>query len=231
MPLIPTTLLLIALGLLTACGGAHDAQTATPADAAGPRKHALAAAAPGLSADALFDWAERQHPQLFPAGPATQEVEFGFRHYAARQYPGSGNNLGLVNGGMVYGLGPFTKGALVSLGSFEDFLCQVSPADCAPRPARVLRVRIDAGSRQCEPGSGSSRLDMRRRLTDAGVTVAGSDCGFGNFAAPAACGYGDTRYWMFDIDESQAAQANSLGFLPVDPENYPGKPHELACSY
>jgi cell division protein ZapD len=96
---------------------------------------------------------------------------------------------------------------------------------------QLLRVRIDAGSRQCEPGSGSSRLDMRRRLTDAGVTVAGSDCGFGNFAAPAACGYGDTRYWMFDIDESQASLANSLGFLPVDKDNYPGTPSELACSY
>ena len=231
MPLIPTALLLTALGLLTACGGGQDAQKATPATEAGPRKQALAAAAPGFSADAVFDWAERQHPKLFPAGPETQGVEFGYRHYAARQYPRSGNSLGLVNGGTVYGLGPFTKGELVSLGSFEDYLCHVSPAECAPRPARVLRVRIDAGSRQCEPGSGSSRLDMRRRLTDAGVTVAGSDCGFGNFAAPAACGYGDTRYWMFDIDESQASLANSLGFLPVDKDNYPGTPSELACSY
>jgi hypothetical protein len=225
------TLQLIALVLLTACGGTQDTPTANPAHESGPRKQALAAGATGFSADALFDWAERQHPTLFPAGPATQSIDHENRRYAARQYPASGNNLGLVNGGTVYGLGPFTNGQLVNLGSFEDHLCQVSPADCRPRPARVLRVRIDAGSLQCEPGSGRSRLEMRRRLSDAGVTVVGSDCGFASVAVPAVCGAGDARYWMFDIDESQATQAATLGFVPVDNDPYPGKPSVLACSY
>ncbi|MFO1329163.1 MAG: hypothetical protein U1F56_17520 [Rubrivivax sp.] len=191
----------------------------------------LAAGAPPAAADALFDWAERRYPELFAPGAVTQEVDLDFRRFHARHYVATGTYLGLVNGGTVYGLGPFTGGELLDLGSFETYLCQASPAECSPRPAQVLRVRIDAGSRQCEPGSGSSRLEARRRLTDAAVRVSGSDCGYAGVAVPAVCGASDARYWMFDIDAADAARALALGFPPVDAEIYPGRPSARACTY
>lgn len=237
MRALPLLSVLALLAQVSACGGGADSSTGALAGGAVARRQALAAGpagaddAPAVAADTIFAWAERQYPDLFPAGPATQGVLYEYKHFQARRYEGPGNHLGLVNGGTVYGLGRFTNGELANLGSFESYLCQASPAECAPRPARVLRVRIDAGSLQCEPGSGSSRLDMRRRLTQAGVAVVGSDCGFGSFAVPAVCGYADTRYWMFDIADADAAQAAALGFLPIDKDSYPGTPSEWACSY
>ena len=234
MPPFVGVLMLLAAALLSACGGGSAPQ-ATAADKLS-RKTALAAdtaasAATGHAADVLFDWAERQHAALFPPGASTQLVEHESRRFAVRQYLGTANHLGLVNGGTIYGLGPFTGGVLTSLGSFESYLCQASPAECAPSPERMLRVRVDAGSRQCEPGSGSSRLEARRRLTSAGVTVFGSNCGFVGGGMITLCGAGDGRYWLFEIDETQAAQAAALGFVPIDGLHDTGKPSELACNY
>lgn len=224
--------------LLSACGGGGAdgslAASASPQAEAGARRQALATPAAALAsaagADTLFTWAEREYPALFPAGAVTQEVDHEGRRYAVRHYPATGNRLGLVSGGTVYGLGPFTQGDLVSLGSAEAYLCKAAPGACGQRPARLLRVTIDAGSRQCEPGTGTSLLAMRGRLTDAGIAVSGSDCSFGSFGVPAVCGATDARYWMFDIDEADAARAAALGFLPVN-DSYPGKPNALACSY
>lgn len=222
---------------LAGCGGGGDGSTSTAQPSVTARVQARAAApaaaasTPPAGVDTLFDWAEREHPTLFERGVATQLVDLDFRRFAARSYPGSGNHLGMVQGGMVYGLGPFTDGQLRELGSFELYLCQASPGECSPRPARVLRVRIDAGSLQCEPGTGVSRLEARRRLTDGGVRVVGSDCGRGTFGVPAACGFQDGRYWMFDIDEADGARALALGFPPIDPEHYPGTPSAHACTY
>jgi hypothetical protein len=224
--------------LLSACGGGADGQlagSAGPQAEAGARRQVLAAPAAGLpsaaDADTLFAWAEREYPALFPAGAVTQEVDHDGRRYAVRHYPATGNRLGLVNGGGLYGLGPFTQDSLVSLGSAEAYLCKAVPGACGQRPAQLLRVYIDAGSRQCEPGSGTSRLAMRGRLTDAGIAVSGSDCGFASFGVPAVCGASDARYWMFDIDPADGARAAALGFRPVDKVSYPGLPSELACSY
>ena len=219
--------------LLAACGGGSPAGSQA---AAGARLQALAVAsasesASATGADTLFAWAEREYPALFPAGAATQQVDHENRRYAVRHYPATGNRLGLVSGGTVYGLGPFTRGELASLGSAEDFLCKASPGECGPRPAQPLRVRIDAGSRQCEPDTGASRLEMRRRLTGAGIAVSGSDCGFANVGVPAVCGASDARYYWFDIPAADAARAAALGFVPVDSEVYTGKPSALACSY
>lgn len=223
--------LLLAL-LLSACGGGEP-RGAAAASTAGARPKALAvasaASAPERDEDTIFVWAESRFPELFPPGAATQVVDIGTQRFVFRGYPGAGNYLALVSGGIVYGLGASTGGQLQALGSFEDYLCQASPAECGPPPARLLRVRINAGSLQCEPGSGSSRLTTRRRLTAAGITVASSDCGFGNFGVAAVCGGADTRYWMFDIDATQASAAAALGFLPTDAEVYPGKPDPLAC--
>ena len=222
--------------LLAACGGGSPTGSTTFSQTEGSgRRQALAApaaaAASAATADTLFAWAERQYPALFPAGAVTEEIDHENRRYAVRHYVATGNRLGVVNGGMVYGLGPFTQGELASLGAAETYLCKAAPGECGPRAAQPLRVRIDAGSVQCEPGSGTPLLAMRRRLTDAGIAVSGSDCGFGSFGVPAVCGASDARYWMFDIDAADATRAAALGFLPVDPVSYPGKPSALACSY
>ncbi|MEN9626833.1 MAG: hypothetical protein RJA10_59 [Pseudomonadota bacterium] len=237
MPALTRCVMLTLPWLLAACGGGSPAG---PQAAGGSRLQALAlpvAAAPAAEsasaagADTLFAWAEREYPALFPPGAVTQLVDHEHRRYAVRHYPATGNRLGLVNGGLVYGLGPFTRGELAGLGSAEAYLCQASPGECSPRPAQVLRVRIDAGSRQCEPGTGASRLEMRRRLTGAGIGVSGSDCGFADVGVPTVCGAFDARYYWFDIDAADASRAAALGFLPVDNEVYTGKPSALACSY
>jgi hypothetical protein len=218
--------------LLAACGGGSP--TGTLAEDGG-RKQALAAPVAAFAslstADTLFAWAESQYPALFPPGPVTEEVDHEGRRYAVRHYPATGNRLGVVSGGMVYGLGPFTQGELANLGAAETYLCKATSGACGPRLTQALRVRIDAGSLQCEPGSGMPLLTQRRRLTDAGIAVSGSDCGFAAFAVPAVCGASDGRYWMFDIDPADAPRAAALGFVPVDADRYPGKPSALACSY
>lgn len=236
MPALSRCALLTLPLLLAACGGGSPAG---PQAEAGGRQQALSAtvaaaapeSAPAPGADTVFAWAEREYPALFPAGAVTQDIAHEGRRYAVRHYAATGNRLGLVNGGTVYGLGPFTQGELADLGSAEPYLCKASPGECGAPPAQGLRVRIDAGSMQCEPGSGRSRLEMRRRLTDAGIAVAGSDCGFANVAVPTVCGAWDTRYYWFDIAAADAARAAALGFQPVDHNVYTGKPSPQACSY
>lgn len=230
MSLVERCLSLSTLALLCACGGGADVPLRPQADRGGLASPS-APVPVSTAEEMLLNWAERRHPDLFAPGAVTQEVFVDGRRFSARTYPATGNHLGMVFGGMVFGLGAFTGGALKELGSFENFLCEASPADCSPRPARPMRVRIDAGSLQCEPGTGTSRLDARRGLTQAGIAVSGSDCGYGSFGVPAACGFQDGRYWMFVIDEADAARAAALGYLPLDPENYPGTPSAWACSY
>jgi hypothetical protein len=185
--------------------------------------------APSITDDQLFDWAEARYPELFPKGPKTVGVNYEGVSYRVRHYLSSGNFLGTVQGGTVYGLGPATKGELLQLGSIESYICQVVPDSCGAAPEQLSRVWIDAGGLQCTPGSGASLMDTRRRLTDAGVPVAASSCG-GNpdGVAPAMCGASDMRTYIFDIDARAQEAAVKLGFR-VAPVGY--KPISWACSY
>ena len=75
---------------------------------------------PVLSADALFDWAEKTYPQFFPGSalPGTLDP------YQYRFYASVGNYLAVANGS-VYILGPVSGDAIVKVGELADFTCTV----------------------------------------------------------------------------------------------------------
>lgn len=112
--------------ILAACGGGDSTAPMQGQDA---RLRPLAASATAPDATALFDWAERSYPVLFPAGPQNQSVNYEGRTYTVRYYPGTQNHLG-VSGDEVYGLGPFTGGALQSFGRLGDWSCEVLGQTC-----------------------------------------------------------------------------------------------------
>lgn len=221
---------LCAAGLLGACGGGGDGAVKLTASAA-PGERVQAQAPVKLpDAEAFFDWVERMYPKDFPPGAVSQSIEHDTRHYRVRHYPSTGNYVGLMDGGLVRAIGPFTKGELTSFGPVEPYLCQIKPELCMPVNSPVERVVRDAGGRQCEATSAEPLLQTRRRLTDAGIAVALSDCGLARVGVPGVCGVTDTRYWMFDIPKADVDKALALGFSRTD-DVYSGQPVEMACTW
>lgn len=109
---------------------------------------ALAPMAPARAAETLplvttaplLDFAERSFPALFPpgsshAGASYAEAWHDYVNFQFRYYPATGNYLAVASG-MVYGLGPFTGGQLVSFGPVSAYHCAALPAACTltPRP-------------------------------------------------------------------------------------------------
>lgn len=125
--------MLLLLTTLTGCGsrdGATEMQAFVErvATASGPTKR-IASVAPGVDAESLLDWAQWKYPALFPIGAATQDIEHQGVAYAVRAYPG-GNYLGVSRQGEVWGLGPFTGGALQSFGAVAVYAAQVQADRC-----------------------------------------------------------------------------------------------------
>lgn len=89
------------------------------------------AATAEVSSTALFDWAERLFPTVFPAGPSNAVLDTSGASFTYRHYPSTNNYLGTGNlDGLVYLLGPITGNQLTSLGMLSDWTCDVR-ADCA----------------------------------------------------------------------------------------------------
>lgn len=125
--LAATAALAAVLGLAGCGGGGSPQSSAAPADAA-TRRAALDSTEP-ITTSALFDWAERTYPSLFPAGPQNQTVSHEGRLYTIRYYPATGNYLGEADGS-AYGLGPFTGGVLQGFGPVQGFRCEVLGQVC-----------------------------------------------------------------------------------------------------
>lgn len=139
------TATLLLTTLLVACGGGDS-----PTSSTGPSEQIAMAQAPGkrtlattitVDAKALFDWAEYKYPSLFSKGPQNFPLFFEGVNYTIRAYP-NGNYLGLTAGGDIYGLGPFTNGALTGFGKLSDYVgliqsdsCKVYPGSCDPPPS------------------------------------------------------------------------------------------------
>lgn len=228
---------LAVLAALVGCGGGGEMDTPKTALSAAARERPSASAlatpatpATPADAEAFFDWVEQQLPQHFPRGATTQSIVFQDRHYTLRHYAATGNYVGLLDGGVLQALGPFTNGALTSFGRVEPFLCQARPELCKRIAAPTSHVVLDAGGRQCEPVGAEPILAARRRLTDAGIAVARSDCGLARVGVPAVCGASDTRYWIFEVAAADVDKAVALGFGRPDGER-PAQPDEAACAW
>lgn len=123
----PWSALLATALVVAACGGGHPA---SPAAAAAPPATAASSA---IRPDALFAWAERQYPALFPAGAATQPLSHEGVDYTLRHYTTTGNLLGVgLADGLVWGYGAFTGQQLMSFGSMGSYACAVDPNLCNP---------------------------------------------------------------------------------------------------
>lgn len=88
-----------------------------------------ASVAPGIDADAVFDWAQWKYPSLFPKGAQTTEIVFDGVGYSVRAYS-TGNHLGVTRQGEIYGLGPFTNQQLQSYGLLGAWAAQVQADRC-----------------------------------------------------------------------------------------------------
>lgn len=90
----------------------------SPLQAAGP-------AGRKLQPTELFNYAEKQYAALFPTHALNQALP----PYTYRQYPATGNYLGVASG-TVYLLGPASGGAILPVGQVSDFYCAVVSHEC-----------------------------------------------------------------------------------------------------
>jgi len=74
-----------------------------------------------------------------------------------------------------------------------------------------VKVFKSRGSLQCI-GGGTAPEEMKNELIIAGIDVRSSFCGSDGLAHPALCGATDGAINIFEIPQSKAAQAESLGF-------------------
>jgi uncharacterized protein (DUF1800 family) len=141
----------LALGaalLVPACGGGSEppasffdtASARTDRSILGVAQAAEAGrAAPVPTATELLDWAERQHPELFPGHQADlQSPPYVYRHYAA-----TGNYVG-ASGSDVYLLNPTSGGVLLFVGTLADFAPLVFATRHAYSDAQAARFLAQA---------------------------------------------------------------------------------------
>lgn len=86
--------------------------------------------------------------------------------------------------------------------------------DVSDSPSLNVSLYKYAGSRQCA-GGGMTLSNMERQLTDKGVTVLSSACGYDGNAYVAVCGGADGRIGIFEVPASQAQEASTVGFAPL----------------
>ena len=79
----------------------------------------------GLSSTQLFDWAESRYPAYFPGHQANQV----WAPYTYRYYPATQAYLG-VDGAVVRVFGPVFGPDIVTVGTLNQFVCDVTPQNC-----------------------------------------------------------------------------------------------------
>lgn len=106
------------------------------------RKRALAVTAT-IDATMLFEWIEKEYPDLFPAGPQNQPLTAGGMSYTLRYYPPPADNYaGVGSDGNVYGLGAFTNNEIKNFGPLSTFTCTVAPDLCVPALRTAIAERF-----------------------------------------------------------------------------------------
>lgn len=206
-PIAARALLACLAAVLTACGGGHADLAPGPGAARDARLRPLAAIEP--AADALFAYAERAYPSLFPPGAATQSSP----PYTYRHYPASGNYLGLADGS-VYLLGPASGGVLQRVGATSDFSCAAQGSGCQPEP-QASRIASSYAYSSAVLGDGRVQVWGRERFVLQGV--------------PAAKAVHDNGYaWHFHLVLTRAGDVWGWGY---EPDHAFGVPLREAVDY
>jgi hypothetical protein len=78
----------------------------------------------------------------------------------------------------------------------------------------AVSVYKSAGSVQCS-GGGLTPAQMQIQLTGAGIGVISAACGTDGNGVIALCGAADTKINIFEVQGSDAAAAQALGFAPL----------------
>jgi hypothetical protein len=146
-PYARSAIALSVLGLLSACGGSGsstdsaqssvaqvtaDAPTSNRLRALGSGSGSTGAAAVTITNDQLFQWAQKQYPEIFGtlAPIVISNLAYDGKVFDVRDYR-NGSYLGVANG-VAYGLGAFTGNALQSFGAVQGFAETVCPGGVCP---------------------------------------------------------------------------------------------------
>jgi Bacterial Ig-like domain (group 2) len=203
--LLPALAALIALPLLVACGGGTSASGVV---ASTERETPLAMSPNKLDTDldesfvaevdALFDWAQRQYPSLYPGTPTTDRTTYQGQEFLFRSYGSTGRYLGVsfdhsdsfgTSGsstppptdrvvytlGGTFGdvLGGTVDTGLVDLGRLSDFRCRINFPRCVNQPF-IERVHVEMPVTQLVAG-GTQRVGATLWALDgAGQAVQGN---------------------------------------------------------
>ncbi|MCK6434540.1 MAG: hypothetical protein L6Q68_16130 [Aquabacterium sp.] len=179
-----------ALLVLAGCNGDDGTTNEMPAASTSIRSplaqeplRATASAVNGVpTTDQLLNWAEQNYPEYLPGTASTQQIDyegklFGYRCYA------SGNCVGVeLATGTVFGLGPFTAGALTPLGQIADYRCRVLPESCTL--PTVLSMSPAAGSTSVPYRDTVITLQMSKEVV---CPSSGGPTNFGQFSATVSC--------------------------------------------
>lgn len=78
-----------------------------------------------LTAEAFFDWAEKQFPGIFPGPRSTRFID----PWAYRYYPKTENYIGVADG-QIGVLGTMSQGKIRLIGKLNEFYCDVYRDEC-----------------------------------------------------------------------------------------------------
>jgi hypothetical protein len=232
--------LLVVATLLGACGGGSDTAPASAAQApsrataaAASPVGAAAATGPTITTPQLLDWAQRQLPTLFPAGPASQSTSYLGATYTYRAYslpPATTNYLGVGNAdGLVYALGPFNGNVLTSYGALGDFACEVAGGCARLTPDADGNLAV-GGLRTLEATvrAGDSVYFEKLGPLDTVIEVAAGDLGSAELCTASSLPTGKARAVIIPSPLPATAQQANAFWGPQ--RNYPAGVYAMSVS-
>lgn len=117
----------------------------------------------GISADRVFAYAEANLPSIFTGSPtAGQYQQFNYRFYRA-----SGNYLALDAAGVIFVLGPYTGGALISAGPATGYEAAITAWESA---AQIATTGSGTAAQYFAKNAVGNTWTMRQTCTATGIT-------------------------------------------------------------
>ena len=181
-----------------------------------------AAGAQSLTPSALFDWAERQYPTLFPGHAADQTLDV----FTLRAYPATQTYLGAADG-VAYVLGPISGNQLLAVDTVAGFRCMAAscatPEIAAARlhygQTAVFTVSADALGANASYEFAVDKCTNLQRVAAVDARVRNISCrvnGTGTLTAEARDGAGNVLVRKaFEVPQPQVRIETSLGNVQV----------------